>query len=731
MADSQKTVRVQIDVAVAQAKAALADISTQTEKASKSLKDMGVAATKGGDEIAASAKKAGDASGKFFNQQTKDFVKGLASYDLLKEAIKGTTGFLVESVRASMNAGAAWAQVRTDVENAGISYESISAQLKDYSEKTIQLGFDDEETAKSVARLTVVTGNYSDGLKLNQLAMDLARSKNLDLAPATNLVGLVTQGQGRLLKQYGIELDDNASSADNLAKLQDKVADSAVNFAKTTANQLQVAQIQWENLQQTVGDELAPTLTEFFKVIEKQLPQIEKMAGAVGGFFAAILKSVGIVVDALDTVGTALGNIDNILSGKEAVTTDSNNFFNKLTKSVQNFGHELVWGHEALAATTDAAGETAQATDEAAAAADKAAKSFDGIGTSAKADEKALQQLADAYQQVSQSTQRFTFETTDDFARYEAILKDTTTSQDEWVASALQGFSAFTGALNNVNKEIDDLNGKLTDTRKSFDDFVKTTTASASDNFAQIVFDAQQAVKDLPKQISEAKANGQDTTDLNRQLRDARSVLKTAQEQEFKDNTEFQDQLAFLKSQAGKNELQQAVALTDRKIEQKRRETDEEIADIQKQIDAVTAQRDAYATAQVAMTKAFKDNITARTAGTAVEIANMQALTAAVNAAAAAYARLGAGTTTGSAQKRAAGGPVSAGETYLVGEKGPELFTPGASGSITPNDKIGGGITVNIMNPTVRNDGDLRAIIGAVADALGRRDELARMGALK
>jgi pentatricopeptide repeat protein len=40
--------------------------------------------------------------------------------------------------------------------------------------------------------------------------------------------------------------------------------------------------------------------------------------------------------------------------------------------------------------------------------------------------------------------------------------------------------------------------------------------------------------------------------------------------------------------------------------------------------------------------------------------------------------------------KRAAGGPVMKDKTYLVGEKGPELFTPGASGGITPNDTLRG-----------------------------------------
>ena len=49
---------------------------------------------------------------------------------------------------------------------------------------------------------------------------------------------------------------------------------------------------------------------------------------------------------------------------------------------------------------------------------------------------------------------------------------------------------------------------------------------------------------------------------------------------------------------------------------------------------------------------------------------------------------------------RANGGPVMGGGTYLVGERGPELFTPSSSGNITPNGAMGGGanITVNVMS---------------------------------
>jgi hypothetical protein len=47
---------------------------------------------------------------------------------------------------------------------------------------------------------------------------------------------------------------------------------------------------------------------------------------------------------------------------------------------------------------------------------------------------------------------------------------------------------------------------------------------------------------------------------------------------------------------------------------------------------------------------------------------------------------------------RAAGGPVSAGKAYVVGERGPEIMVPGSSGVVIPNSKLGGGggVTVNV-----------------------------------
>ena len=47
---------------------------------------------------------------------------------------------------------------------------------------------------------------------------------------------------------------------------------------------------------------------------------------------------------------------------------------------------------------------------------------------------------------------------------------------------------------------------------------------------------------------------------------------------------------------------------------------------------------------------------------------------------------------------KANGGAVKGGNSYIVGERGPELFSPGVSGMITPNEMLGGStnIVVNV-----------------------------------
>jgi len=77
---------------------------------------------------------------------------------------------------------------------------------------------------------------------------------------------------------------------------------------------------------------------------------------------------------------------------------------------------------------------------------------------------------------------------------------------------------------------------------------------------------------------------------------------------------------------------------------------------------------------------------------------------------------------------RAGGGSVSAGTAYLVGERGPELFTPSANGSIVPNDALSmrsasSGVEINVIESpgrggevTQRDDSSGQRIIDVLVE---------------
>ena len=76
---------------------------------------------------------------------------------------------------------------------------------------------------------------------------------------------------------------------------------------------------------------------------------------------------------------------------------------------------------------------------------------------------------------------------------------------------------------------------------------------------------------------------------------------------------------------------------------------------------------------------------------------------------------------------RAMGGPVSRGTSYVVGERGPELFVPNTSGKIIPNGgSSGGGSTINLtVNGAIDAEGTARTII----DVLNRSSSRGTLGA--
>ncbi|MEN9315490.1 MAG: hypothetical protein RIS35_1883 [Pseudomonadota bacterium] len=87
------------------------------------------------------------------------------------------------------------------------------------------------------------------------------------------------------------------------------------------------------------------------------------------------------------------------------------------------------------------------------------------------------------------------------------------------------------------------------------------------------------------------------------------------------------------------------------------------------------------------------------------------------------------GSVVGAIFGRASGGPVNAGQPYIVGEKGPELFVPGSSGGIVPNHAMGGVTVAPVYNIDARGaTADLQQALPGILAENNRRifDELDR-----
>ena len=80
----------------------------------------------------------------------------------------------------------------------------------------------------------------------------------------------------------------------------------------------------------------------------------------------------------------------------------------------------------------------------------------------------------------------------------------------------------------------------------------------------------------------------------------------------------------------------------------------------------------------------------------------------------------------GSLLGRANGGPVTANKPYMVGERGPELFVPGAQGNIVPNHGMGGSnivVNVDASGSSVEGDSNQQKQLGE-AIGIAIRQEL-------
>lgn len=157
--------------------------------------------------------------------------------------------------------------------------------------------FDDDAIAVGQAQLAQYKLTGEQIQQLTPLMLDYAAKTGKDVPTAAGLLGKALLGQGRALKDIGVDFTDTGSLAGNfdqlIGGLRGQVKGFAEQDATTASGKLENLQNRFGEVQEKVGEALMPALEDLMDFLEKDgMPVIEDLAGFLSDDIIPAVKDV-------------------------------------------------------------------------------------------------------------------------------------------------------------------------------------------------------------------------------------------------------------------------------------------------------------------------------------------------------------------------------------------------------------------------------------------------------
>lgn len=312
---------------------------------------------------------------------------------------------------------------------------------------------------------------------------------------------------------------------------------------------------------------------------------------------------------------------------------------------------------------------------------------------------------------------------------------------DEYQQKSADLLSAHKEKLASINADIASLEAEhqrnTIASDKAFQESQLSLYMQHQDRLVQIQADLKEATKDL---------QGEDNEERKAALRERIASLGSKLEEEKAVVSRYDSLKAAADDYRKTTDLDRLKAKHEAEKAEATREFEEKMSKLRSDLAAETAEYEKhnaelldatqkkYRDLNVEVDKGWKDMLkTAKGHADAMRVIEDQvmAIKAAIERA---RASIGGGGVSAAplSGARASGGPVSAGRSYLVGEKGPEVFTPSSSGTIIPNGSGGAQtVTVKILEGAVlnvTNEGDEDRLVRKAVDAVTQALQANRYG---
>jgi hypothetical protein len=275
------------------------------DNASKEFDRVGDAADRAG--------KKGDGFGKLVKAGVA--AAGVAVAAFAKSSV---TAF-VESEQSSVRLDEALRKFPATADVTRASFDQLNAAL---AQKT---KFDDDATASGQAVLAQFQLTGTQIQELTPLLQDYAAKTGKDLPTAAEDLGKALLGQGRSLKEVGIEFTDTGSTAGNfdqiMGGLRKQVGGFATAEGQTAAGQAAILTNRFGEVQEQVGAKLVPVLSDLAAklltatdFVQRNSTAVSILTATVGTAAAGLFVAVKATA-AFNAVALAMGSSVTIALG--------------------------------------------------------------------------------------------------------------------------------------------------------------------------------------------------------------------------------------------------------------------------------------------------------------------------------------------------------------------------------------------------------------------------------
>lgn len=601
-----------------------------------------------------------------FDRFKKDAIKGFglqagfSAFNAAKRVIGEVTDAIGDSIAAAREEEASIVRLSTALEDNIEGWEGGKTAVEGWiaANQDAYL-FADNEQRQALSGLLGATRDLTQAQNLLNLAMDLARFRNMDLKTASDLLARVYAGNLGTLSRYGIIVRKGASSTEALAEIQRLAGGQAEAYAGTSESSAERATLAWADAQESFGtifDGIATAAADASASIASSL--IDWMPSA----------NAKVLNEALDQSLSQMTMVEGEAKGMFDLLAGTEDAFEFLSPTLRRWN--MMW--EEMGPMATAAGISYRDFGD---AIERLERQLGGLVEAGVMDESALDGAIAAVLR----------ETLHGLASVEVQAGETAPEVDEAVGeAAAKRAEAFAKAVEHVaGTSFDDLKEAAKDTRDAIMDAFK----DPMDPLRALRREEQR----LARQRNRAMRAGR--FDIVAMI-DARQDEIDAEQKARRQTNRFY--------QAERKEQQERRADLE-KLAKKFDLTRQEAVDLYKQ-----ANKDITIAIDIADARAKLDALHARIAALDDDPVYLRIVAAGGQAGSGG----GGGSTT---VIRAHGGPTSPGQSYLVGEYGPEVLHMGSQGGYVQANVGGGGGHGHVIVMDGR-------VVGELVDArLGRR----------